>query len=245
MKTSSVWSLAVILAVCFYSNFVLGDLGPHSRPMNHPIRGEMRNAEVFIKISLTPSNTIQAEVDGQFDMRFSGDCVPHDPKDVTLTVDFPISFSEDKQPQPTDFKTSINGQLVTNVVQKTWYMMLPDANNPSRLVDGCVWTCKVGAMKIPVRRHFVVHYTLNLKKEGDEFPFIYFLRTGGMWDDPIGQEMVKLTIQKGLKASIVPPTLAKPRVHTDGEIVWLLTNVRPSEDIHLKVALDSKQTGSH
>jgi hypothetical protein len=124
-------------------------------------------------------------------------------------------------------------------------MFLPETNSYSRLVDGYVWECKVGAMKMPVHRHFAVHYTLNLKKEGDQFPFIYFLRTGGMWDDPIRQEVVKVVIQKGLKVNIVPPTRARPKVHTDSEIVWKLVNVRPSQDINLRIAPDSKLAKSH
>jgi hypothetical protein len=235
MKTPHLCKLALILAVCFLSNFMLADLGLHSRPMLHPIKGSMQNAEVLIKIFLTSSNTIQAEVDAKFDMRFRGDTAPYDPKDVTLTVDFPISPSEDRQPQPTDFTTSIDGKLVTNVTHTSWYMFLPDANSVSRLVDGYVWTCKVGAMKMPVHRHFAVHYTLTLKKNGEQPPFVYFLRTGGMWDDPIRKEVVKVVIQKGLKAKIAPPTRAKPKIQTDSEIVWELANVRPSEDIHLKL----------
>ena len=235
MNRPILFKWAAVLAVCFFSNLTRGDLGPYSRPPNRPLKGSMQNAEVLIKISATSSNTIQAVVDGKFDMQFRGDMVPYDPKDVTLTVDFPISPSEDRQPQPTDFTTSIDGKLVTNVTHTSWYMFLPDANSVSRLVDGYVWTCKVGAMKMPVHRHFAVHYTLTLKKNGEQPPFVYFLRTGGMWDDPIRKEVVKVVIQKGLKAKIAPPTRAKPKIQTDSEIVWELANVRPSEDIHLKL----------
>jgi hypothetical protein len=109
-----------------------------------------------------------------------------------------------------------------------------------RLVDGFVWHWFANFVYGSTFSRCRVHYTLDLKEKDGLVRFIYFLRTGAMWDGPIGKEVVEVDIQKGLKVNIVSPTGYKPKTQTDEEIVWELVNAKPTEDIQLKIESASK-----
>jgi hypothetical protein len=201
----------------------------------------MQNADVLVKITAAGSNTVQAEVDAKFDMLFKERMYPGDGRKFLLTVDFPISFLDDKQPQPTNFSTTIDGKPVTNIYENTGYAFLPDGNT-TRQVVGYVWRYYSDIEDKPVLRHFTVHYTLNLKNEGGQSSFIYFLRTGAMWDGPIHKEVVKVVIQNGLKAKILSPTGYKPKIQTLDTMVWEILDEDPTEDIQLVFSAVAKTT---
>jgi hypothetical protein len=238
MKTPGFFVTFLMLAGWLFAGKALGDIGPHH--FHPPIRARvsMQNADVVVKFTLTKSGSIQADVDGKFDMLFTDKRRQNDSRKILLKVDFPISFVDDQQPQPTNFVTAIDENPVTNVNESQWCVFLPDGNTAENVI-GYVWRCEADTMKDPTLHHFAVHYTLNLTKDRGQSPFIYFLRTGAKWDGPIGKEVVKVVIQKGLKANIVSPTGYKPKSQTDDAIVWELVNAKPTEDIQLLIQPES------
>jgi hypothetical protein len=168
-----------------------------------------------------------AQVTGEFDLVCNA--APQESKD--LDVAFPLSYQDEGSPAPVHFGVAIDGK--PGAVAKTATWPVTDENGRPRVQAGYTW--RLTDLKGGQKRRIVVQYSLALPQNRGKADFIYFLRSGALWDGPIGREIVNVTADKGLRLEVVSPTVLKPEQKSDTVLTWRITNAKPAEDIRLLI----------
>jgi len=160
--------------------------------------------------------------------------VPNDSADLDLAL--PISYEDKRPPAPVPFAVAIDGQPAADVKTATWPVM--DANGRPRTQWGYAW--RLTGLKGGQKRRIVVQYSLVLPQNEGKAEFIYFLRSGALWDGPVGQEIVNVTADQGLRLEVLSPTALQPEKRSDTALTWRITNAKPAEDIRLIIVPGAK-----
>lgn len=166
-----------------------------------------------------------AYVTGEFDMVCSA--VPNESKDMDLAL--PIGYEDERPPAPVRFAVAIDGKPAADVKTATW--PVTDENGRPRIQWGYTW--RLTGLQDGQKRRIVVEYSMVLPQNEGKADFIYFLRSGALWDGPVGREIVKVTADKGLRLEVLSPTVLKPEKSSETSLTWRITNAKPAEDIRL------------
>jgi hypothetical protein len=173
------------------------------------------------------TSRLVAQVTGEFDLVCSAG--PQEGKD--LDVVFPIAYEGERPAAPVSFAVTIDGKPGTNVKTDTW--SVTDENKRPRTQWGYAW--RLTGLKDGQKRRIAVEYSFVLPQKKGKAQFIYFLRSGALWDGPIGREVVNVTADKGLRMEVLSPAAFKPEQRSDTALTWRITNAKPAEDIRLTI----------
>ena len=149
---------------------------------------------------------------------------------------FPIAYLDGMFPRPVRFAVAIDGKPAADVKTDTW--PATDENDKVLTQWGYAW--RLTELKGGQRRRIVVQYSMVLPQNEGKADFIYFLRSGALWDGPVGQEIVNVTADKGLRMEVLSPTVLKPEKKSDTALTWRITNAKPAEDIRLIIMTGAK-----
>jgi hypothetical protein len=142
----------------------------------------------------------------------------------------------ESSPQPVRFAVSIDGRRTSNVRTDTW----PATDEAGRVLRQWGYAWRLPDLKSGQKRRIAVHYSLVLPQNEGKANFIYILRSGARWDGPIGEEVINVTAEKGLRMEILTPAALKPEHKTDTSLTWRITNAKPAEDIRLVIVSGPK-----
>jgi hypothetical protein len=159
---------------------------------------------------------------------------PQKAEDLDLV--FPLIYMGESSPQPVRLAVSIDGKRAANVRTDTW----PATDEAGRVVRQWGYAWRLPGLKSGQKRRIAVQYSLVLPQSEGKANFIYILRSGAKWDGPIGEEVVNVTAEKGLRMEILTPTALKPEHRTDTSLTWRITNAKPAEDIRLVIVSGAK-----
>jgi hypothetical protein len=173
-----------------------------------------------------------AEVTGEFDMVCSA--APEESKGMDLAL--PIGYEDERLPAPVRCSVTIDGKPAPEVKTTTW--SVADEKGKPRTQWGYAW--RLTGLKGGQKRRIVVEYALVLPQNEGKAEFTYFLRSGALWDGPVGREIVKVTADKGLRLEVLSPTVLKPEKRSDTSLTWRITNAKPAEDIRLIIMPGAK-----
>jgi hypothetical protein len=173
-----------------------------------------------------------ADVKSEFDMECSA--APQEGKDLDLV--FPIYYTDEAAPKRHSFTVTVDGKPAADVKTSTW--SVKDEKNKRRTQWGYAW--RLFGLKGGQKRRIAVEYSLVLPQNEGKARFIYILRSGASWDGPIGQEVVSVTAENGLRMEILTPVALKPEQRTDTSLTWRITNAKPAEDIRLIIVPEAK-----
>jgi hypothetical protein len=173
-----------------------------------------------------PRETIRAVVVCSF--RF--ECVRAKEEEVEAEMAFPLQGLEDPLAPAVDFSVTIDGKPVDTSSRPLRSIQLPC--DPSPRYRGRTWLAHVRRGSMHTCR---VRYALLLPVRDGEALFTYVLRSGGCWSRPLGSETVAVRAEKGLRMDPVKAATLQPAVRPDGSLVWSLRDVRPTEDIRIRV----------
>jgi hypothetical protein len=220
--------------------------GPGSPPAKGPQtkaaenRVSMMAAEVRVRIhkmAAAPGagkgkGRLLAEVTGEFDMV----CAAAPEEGGNLDVLLPIGYEDERPATPVKFALTIDGRPVAAVKTDTW--PATDENQKPRTQWGYAWT--LTGLKGGQKRRITVQYSLVLPQKEGKANFTYFLRSGARWEGPIGQEVVNVTADQGLRMEVLSPTVLQPEKRSDTSLTWRITNAKPAEDIRLIIVSGAK-----
>lgn len=215
-------------------------IGERPQPTASETRVTMAAANVEIRIKKMAAAPgagektagLLAQVTGEFDMVCSA--APQESKDLDLAL--PIGYEDEKPAAPVRFAVAIDGKPAADVKTTTW--PVTDENGRPRIQWGYAW--RLAGLKGGQKRRIVVEYSMVLPQNEGKANFIYFLRSGALWDGPVGQEIVRVTADQGLRLEILSPTELKPEKSSDTLLTWRITNAKPAEDIRLIVVPGGK-----
>ena len=173
-----------------------------------------------------------ADVSGEFDIVCSA--ALEGVKD--LDVVFPVGYEDEKLSTPVRFDVVVDGKRASHVERDTW--SVTDEHNRPRTQQGYAW--RLPGLKAGQKRRISVRYSIVLPQNQGEAHFIYFLRSGARWDEPIGREVVNITVDKGLRMEVLSPTALTPEQRSDTSITWRITKAKPAEDIRLVIVSGAK-----
>jgi hypothetical protein len=173
-----------------------------------------------------------AYVTVEFDMVCSA--APKEGEDLDVLL--PIAYEDERPAAPVNFALTIDGEPVADVKTDTW--SVTDENNRPRTQWGYAW--RLTGLKGGQKRRIAVQYSIVLPQNEGKAHFTYFLRSGARWDGPIGQEVVNITADKGLRMEVLSPTVLKPEKRSDTSLTWRITNAKPAEDIRLIIVPSAK-----
>jgi hypothetical protein len=162
---------------------------------------------------------------------------------------FPIFAKQDPDCRVTRFEVAIDGKVVDQVetlgdwraepavevkTSPTTGKVRVARRPPQRLYSGYQWptTAKEGASQ-----KVQVVYRLILPAVKNRAFFRYVLRSGSLWDGPIGLEIVTVKADKALEIEPRPIRGLEPVRQKDGSWRWMLKDVKPTKDIVLTAKL--------
>ncbi len=205
---------------------------------NRQVKASMADADVQVHISSgrprRPGNEapLSADVRSEFDIVCSA--APEEGKDLDLV--FPMNYTDEAAPSRRSFSVTIDGKPAAAVKTTTW--SVTDENNKPRTQWGYTW--RLLGLKGGQKRRIAVRYSLVLPQIEGKAHFTYILRSGAYWDGPIGQEVVNVSADKGLRMEVLTPVELKPEQRTDTSLTWRITKAKPAEDIRLVIVPDAK-----
>jgi hypothetical protein len=203
------------------------------------VKASMADADVQVHIRSDQARRpgkeapLSADVQSEFDIVCSA--APEGGKDLDLV--FPIYYTDEAAPRRRGFSVTIDGKPAAAVKKATW--SATDENNKPRTQSGYMW--RLLGLKGGQKRRIAVRYSLVLPQDEGKAHFTYVLRSGAYWDGPIGQEVVNVSADKGLRMEVLTPVELKPEQRTDTSLTWRITKAKPAEDIRLVIVPDAKQ----
>jgi hypothetical protein len=212
--------------------------GPQTVASEARVSMAAANVQVRIKkMDVAPGagetlSRLLADVTGEFDMVCAA--VPKENKDIEIA--FPIGYEDERPTAPVRFVVTIDGKPAADLKTAAW--SVTDENNRPRTQWGYAW--RLTGLRAGQKTRIVVQYSMVLPQKEGKANFIYFLRSGARWDGPIGQEIVNVTADKGLRLEVLSPTLLKPEKRSDTSLTWRITNAKPAEDIRLIIVPAAK-----
>ncbi len=189
----------------------------------------MAAAAVEARIKRGDGGKIIADVHCKFDMRCSTQAGEN--SGMSFPLYYADQFSDEAIPEETGFTVAIDGKAPASVKKDTWAAI--DEKGKQRTQHGYTWPVQFTKGQ---KRRISVHYSLVLPKENSKFRFLYFLRSGALWNGDIGAETVRVIAEKGLKLEALTSTGLEPSRKTDSELVWSIKDAKPIEDIRVAVS---------
>ncbi|MDR3566998.1 MAG: hypothetical protein P4L43_03115 [Syntrophobacteraceae bacterium] len=147
-----------------------------------------------------------------------------------IDVLFPVDVDKGGAPAGGSFAVTVDGKPGADLKKRSW-TVTGDHGKPLGLW-GYAW--RLPPVKPGQKLRVAVRYSVFLPQIAGKAQFIYFLRSGALWDGPIGRETVNVTTQKGLRVKVLSPVALKPVSSTDS-LTWEIINVKPAEDIRLEI----------
>jgi hypothetical protein len=212
--------------------------GPQAKAAANQVSMAAANVRVRIhKMAAAPGAGkdqagLLAQVTGEFDMV----CAAAPQEGGNLDVLLPIAYEDERPAVPVKFALTIDGKPVAEVKTDTW--PATDENHKPRSQWGYAWT--LTGLKGGQKRRITVQYSLVLPQKAGKAQFTYFLRSGARWEGPIGQEVVNVTADQGLRVEVLSPTALQPEKRSDTSLTWRITNAKPAEDIRLTIVAGAK-----
>ena len=161
------------------------------------------NVQVNIKKMKAASGTPQeiprlaAYIKGEFDL--VGSAVHQGGKD--LDVFFPLAYEDEGPLQTLRFTVTVDGKPAEDV--KKDKVPVTDENQRPRTLVGYGW--RLTGLKDGEKRRIVAECAMVLPQKEGKAQFLYFLRSGALWDGPIGREVVEVAAARGLRLEVPGP----------------------------------------
>ncbi len=203
---------------------------PPATPSETGVALAAANVQIRIKKMAAVAGTgekisrLVALVKGEFDLGCSAV-----PQGKDLEVFFPLAYEDEGPPATLRFAVAIDVKPVAQVKKDN--LPVSDENNRARTLSGYGW--RLTGLRGWAKRRIAVQYAMVLPQKEGKAQFIYFLRSGARWDGPIGEEVVNVTADPGLRLEVLSPVALQPEQRSDNSLTWKITNVKPAEDVRL------------
>src|SRR5437763_1130740 len=231
-------SLLVALLACFPAAAVQADNAPMWEspegltPGLPNSRVQMAGETVRSAVRET-ADGVMADVSADFDMLNPG-------PDTQMVVGFPsmawdVLFVNDRDAaySPVTFQAIQNFRAQSSLAQYAPALRKVGGSGPFSNSSWFVWNMLYPGGK-PLRVQVTYQQQLmSFKVYSPDFPapaavpVSYVLRTGALWDGPIGSAVITMTATDG--AGLVP--VLPPTQIQDGQLTWSMNNFKPTEDI--------------
>ena len=185
----------------------------------------MRDADVKVNLSRAGDGAIMAKVSCTFEMK----CVKGDVSPRSCSMVFPVYEGAKANGTEKSFIVNAEGRpLPAGRIQTPW--------TPKGSTQKFV-SYRFGAdFAQGQSRKITVEYSLLLPVKENHAKFTYVLRSAAEWAGPVVHETVRVKADKGLEIkALVSPDGKLKAEEQQGELVWVLKNAVPTEDINVGI----------
>ena len=185
---------------------------------------QIRDADVKVNLSRAGDGAIMAKVSCTFEMK----CVRGIASPVSRSLLFPMYEGARTDKREKEFSVKADGKQLPKF-RATW--------TPKGSLQKYVAFQFNSSFTKDQTQKITVDYSLLLPMQDNQAKFTYILRSAAEWSGPVVQETVRVKADKGLeiKAIVAPDGKLKVK-EQQGELVWVLKNAVPTEDINVGIA---------